>query len=378
MKRAAAASLALFLALSTACGGADGGNGGSTFAAALRLVPADAARGEDGITVTMTSYRNFYTALDAETPRGSQEWIDIQAHAFRDDRISPATGWGFERSALAPLSENWETAGIDPGAFELVVDYGEPPFRVGIALGTFDPQKLVRSVPSCDGCEADLDRSDHSGVAVLAWGDDPLRVDLRRRLAPPFWDNLGRGGAFAAKKSYLVHAVHRRDIEYVLDAAGRRPNKLAPASQSGTLGGEPVFAAMAAEMDRLNVINAFLTDVLDGQRLEFDPNQPPQADGEPLREYVAIGVGQGLDRDGVFAVIIIAHDKDADAKANVDLLKDRFEQATSVTSSRPWRDIYEVESVFQSGKLVIARVRGQGAVGWLDFYIRQDPLLLLK
>jgi hypothetical protein len=193
---------------------------------------------------------------------------------------------------------------------------------------------------------------------VLTWGD-PLHLNLEQRLKPPLFDALGRAGAFSGTETALVHAFDVEDVAATLATLdGEEPG----------LEDEDDFALLAAALDEQETVNGHLTDNVAAQGQGDDGSVA-------LRPYSAIAAGQGVDEEGLFLVIALAHENEADAAENASRLQERIAGATSQVSGQPWADLFADVEARAEGRIMVAVLRGEGARLWDQFLVQADPLL---
>src|SRR5690606_8669030 len=96
------------------------------------------------------------------------------------------------------------------------LEAGEPPDRLVAMRGAFDPDGFASRLAACGEC-APADVSEHRGWPVYGWGEESGQ-DLGRRLQPPLFDHLGRGGRFALSDHLNARTPGRDAIHAVIDA----------------------------------------------------------------------------------------------------------------------------------------------------------------
>jgi hypothetical protein len=199
---------------------------------------------------------------------------------------------------------------------------------------------------------------------------------LDKRLSPPAFDQLGRGGRIAVTDQYVFRADWTDGINQLLG------------TYKGThsLASNPDYVLAAKSIVRLSGVNAYITNETQGPdqaakaiATSADPKLYETAwtpgPREPLLvPYTVVAAGGGLDKNGqLFTCIALVHASEQDAKQNADLLKQRIANARRVTG-RYWSS--EIPSVQTTVVGRVLEVKLPGAVIGARFLYQQDPLLL--
>ena len=135
---------------------------------------------------------------------------------------------------------------------------GEPPYVLEVASGRIDPEATESSLSRCTECE-EPEIHEHRGVEFYSWGDD-LRPNLDKRLQPPVFDELGRGGRIAVLDSLVLRTLWTQGMRSLIDAYRNNRDSLAD---------DPDLALAAGELQSLGVYSAILFG--DVERFTFGP-----------------------------------------------------------------------------------------------------------
>lgn len=96
-----------------------------------------------------------------------------------------------------------------------------------------------------------------------------------------------------------------------------------------------------------------------------------------LRPYQVFATSAGADEDGPYMALVLVHADADSANQDAKLLPDRLEATQPILSSEftVADSVKEVESRVE-GKILMAKLRGDAAHGWLDAILRNDPLFI--
>ena len=146
---------------------------------------------------------------------------------------------GFVESALRLLGRHQYLA-FDVRNIDQSITAGVPPGQLEVVGGRFDPEATDKALKACSECEAPL-HEEHRGVPFYSWGEDFV-VDVKRRFAPPAFDQLGRGGRIAVQDRYVFYTVETPGMKDLIEASVGRRRSLADVEE---------FAILAKEMSDL-------------------------------------------------------------------------------------------------------------------------------
>ena len=103
-------------------------------------------------------------------------------------------------------------------------------------------------------------------------------------------------------------------------------------------------------------------------RLETEPLLVP---------YDAFATGAGRDSRGQYMVVVLVHPSERSARRNVDLLRQRIDEARSLWVDQPWGDFFDEIELRSEGVVLLGRLRCERTRSlWLQFILNRDLLLL--
>ena len=272
--------------------------------------------------------------------------------------------------------------GFDIGDMEQSILAGEPPYVLEVASGRIDPEATERSLSRCTECE-EPKIHEHRGVEFYSWGDD-LRPNLAKRLHPPAFDELGRGGRIAVLDSLVLRTLWTQGMRSLIDAYRNNRDSLAD---------DPDLALAAGELQSLGVYSAILFG--DVERFTTNPldsllSAEEQAQLEKMRaelgmeaedtpdEFSALGAGVAKDADGFLTILVFVYE-DADvANSNVQGLEEMLANGQSIATGQPWTEYFPQSGVWSDGRALIARLRTERPGIWLQVVFNNENLLLPK
>ena len=259
------------------------------------------------------------------------------------------------------------------------------PAPLEVVRGRFDPQAADKALESCSECPAPS-REEHGGVTYYSWGED-YAGDTDMKFAPPAFDTLGRGGRIGVLDEYVFRTLGTSEMKALIDANLNEVPSLADVEE---------FRLRAGGMFHLGAYVMFLSDdvevwELDGlARLSLGEGAS-QEDiekvkqnlvelGPRLRPYEAYAIGAGGNvEDGPYMALVLVHADGASAEENAGLLRRRIEEGSS-TYNGLWSDNIDVGrlEINAEGGVLMAKLRGDLARGWLDWVYRRDGLILYE
>ena len=269
--------------------------------------------------------------------------------------------------------------GFDIGDMEQSILAGEPPYVLEVASGRIDPEATERSLSRCTECE-EPKIHEHRGVEFYSWGDD-LRPNLAKRLHPPAFDELGRGGRIAVLDSLVLRTLWTQGMRSLIDAYRNNRDSLAD---------DPDLALAAGELQSLGVYSAILFG--DVERFTTNPldsllSAEEQAQLEKMRaplgmdtpdEFSALGAGVAKDADGFLTILVFVYE-DADvANRNVQGLEEMLANGQSIATGQPWTEYFPQSEVWSDGRALIARLRTERPAIWLQVVFNNENLLMPK
>ncbi len=267
---------------------------------------------------------------------------------------------------------------------------GLPP-RVYEALrGQFDPQAAAQQIAAWDQRKQDpgngcpdcppTQTASFNGVPYYSWGDD-FAAGIRFRLAPPAFDQLGRGGRVAVEPQLVLRALWTEGLQQMIAASQGGPSLAANAD----------FRLAAESLERLGTFGAFFTtrtqgpdqaaaalatgDLKPEERTKIGTAWNPPAGTPVLAPYTLIAAGVGQGQDGQpFTGIVLVHASELAAQQNAALLPQRIAQTSSLANGQPWSSLLPHVQTSVSGRALLVTLADTG-IG-PEFLLRNDPLLL--
>lgn len=355
-------------AMAAACGGGDSSGGAAcdatpaTFASTLACIP-DTAGARQELYLTRAHPLDFYLDLT-------------------NARMPPLTVLGVGFNYGSHSNNDLLTAqGLEWDDFAFFADGGIPPNRFSVARGRFNAAQLEQKVATCSNCPVAAERTDYGGSHYFTWGD-PLKVNVSARLAPPFFDELGRGGAMSFNDRYILRGSSTDLIKGMIDVAKGKAG----------LGKDPDYTAIVRQADSHKLDQIFITNQVQGPA---GPNALPDlgssADAAALGSawnppdsvtvllpYTILAVGQGEDSMGSYGLVILVHPSTSAASENASRLEKRIAQGKSAISTRTWASLFTSVEAKADGKLTVATLRGPGAHSLVSVLVARDPLFLFR
>ena len=262
---------------------------------------------------------------------------------------------------------------------------GTPPGMLKVARGRYDPGATERALDACSECPPPL-RVEHMGVLFYSWGED-LTWDLRMRFSPPVFDGFGRGRRIAVQDDYVFRTVETPGMKALIEARVGERSSLADVEEFRLLAGGmtdlDAYSVMFTDQTQWAVeMNAGLIaailgessseEAMDRLRQELGLDQPQQ---NLLRPYQALATGQGKDDNGIYMALVLVHANSKAAEDNVDLLRQRIAETSSLLTNQPWNEMVDSMEIRSEGRVLLARLYGRIAPNWATWFGQRDPLL---
>jgi hypothetical protein len=191
------------------------------YQALLGLIPDnEATRQYAGIT----NYALLHALYGIEPPAEPADEEAWQAYIGQDawDEVSDNTpvAWLVSRPTFLSRVDRQDTffLGTYLGyrGVELEVSAGAPPEVYEALYGEFEPDAALAAIDDCAVCAGPA-MAQHAGVTYYSWGDD-FQQDLRVRLHPPVFDQLGRGGHYVLDPEHVFRALWEEGLIAMIDA----------------------------------------------------------------------------------------------------------------------------------------------------------------
>ncbi len=257
------------------------------------------------------------------------------------------------------------------------VSAGWPPINVSIVKGRFNPEMSRQAL--AESAKDDPPSTEiYNENTIYGWGGDN-EINLGKRLSPPAYDMLGRGGRFVFQDNYAFRTNQTSTIKLVLDAQKGKHVSLAEVSE---------FSLIAKELFSHGAMSAYLTNQTQSFEITRDllaaSSQSGVQDvdeyfskGPILLPYQTIGLAIAKDKKGPFALIILVHTDEKTAEENASLLQQRINQTSSFITSINWTTMFTNTSVTNRGRVLTAKLYGPDiGRNWLAWYFNHDPLIL--
>ena len=156
----------------------------------MKLIPLTE---ESRSTMWFNDYGLAREANGIQAPAEDASAEDLEEYLRELGSTGLAAGpWisGFTRESMAQLEQKYLGFGVVD--VERSILAGEPPYTLEAVSGRFDPETTGASLAACAECDKP-EIQEHLGVKFYSWGED-YKPDLKKRLQPPAYDVLGRGG----------------------------------------------------------------------------------------------------------------------------------------------------------------------------------------
>jgi hypothetical protein len=245
------------------------------------------------------------------------------------------------------------------------------PVGYDIAFGQFDPKQTADALAVCECEQPDI--RVHNGTAFYSWGPDGA-PDLRQRLAPPMYDNLGRGPRLLVQDGEAYYTVADAAIQQIIDASNGDIPSLA--DDAGYIGAVRWMAALGS-MSTMSFksIGLSLPEI---EGLEaLPPAYLDAVNSAPLlRKFDSVAIGTGYDGQRKFSAVVIANPDAAAAAENAGLLEQRLREGHHAAGVR-WADATELTEIDVQGRFVVARLYFNMAVN-LEFQLLTLPTLTIS
>ena len=388
----AVAAVLLLAAAFAACGGGQSATDDASglppqgpFLALMNLIPLNE---ESRAFISFNNYAKAREANSIQAPAEDASDEDLEEYLFGLFSLDTPTGlaagpWisGFSRQSIEQL-ERRTYLSFDIGDMEQSILAGEPPYVLEVASGRIDPEATERSLSRCTECE-EPKIHEHRGVEFYSWGDD-LRPNMDKRLHPPAFDELGRGGRIAVLDSLVLRALWTQGMRSVIDAYRNNRDSLAD---------DPDLARAAGELQSLGVYSAILFGNV--ERFTFGPlysllSAEERAQLEKTRaelgmeaedaqdEFSALGAGVAKDADGFLTILVFVYEDEDVANRNVQGLEEMLANGQSIATGQPWTEYFPQSEVWSDGRALIARLRTERPSIWQGIVSNNENLLMPK
>ena len=259
---------------------------------------------------------------------------------------------GFTRESMAQLEQKYLGFGV--GDVERSILAGEPPYTLEAVSGGYGPETTDASLAACAECDKP-ETQEHLGVKFYSWGED-YKPDLKKRLQPPAYDVLGRGGRIAVLDSVVFRALGTAGMRSLIRTYGGNGDSLADDSD---------LALAAGALQNLGVYSALVAGDVEKFTGPLDS----------LDRYIVLGAGVAKDADGFVTILVFVYEDDGAASRNVQDFEERLANGRSMLTGQPWTEYFPEGEVWNDGRALIARLRTEHPRIWEQMVLSVDSLL---
>jgi hypothetical protein len=324
-----------------------------------------------------------WTALLATIPDtpSTRAFVTISDHdaAQRARALDPdaVIVVGSERSGARNPADApaWRAGlGFDVNDVDLDIEAGEPPQRFDALAGRFDADTIAAAVRSDPEWSPELETDEHLGIPYYRWGEDHQQDLSRRDAVRP----LGRGGRLAVVDDTVLWTHWTEGIELMIATVqGEQPSlaEVEPVARiARALEEHGGFSAhLAADVSRFDIGHTAIADLARG---DLPDDVLERLEGAPaLVPYAVLGAGVGVDEDGWYQIIALAHTDEEQAEANAAQLDVVLAEGLSVANGRPWVEIVEAWTITTEGTVTVAVLRTDARNLWSQIVLSPDLVL---
>ncbi|NVL91365.1 MAG: hypothetical protein HWN69_10355, partial [Desulfobacterales bacterium] len=238
-------------------------------------------------------------------------------------QIASATficGIGMSISSISENPIRYENVGFGPQNVDIDVGITLGASQIEIILGSFSLGAINEAIDRLDESTKPV-RTKYKGVDILDWGGSSIHLD--RKLAPPVYDHLGRGGVIAIQADCIMRALEMEIIKQMIDARKGDIPRLADNND---------FVMITDALAEMGARNLYLS----GDVPSFETYRGLQEsvnttlmgamwEAELLDKYSVSGSGTGEDELGHYLSAVLVFDDSETAGANVEKLTNRVE-----------------------------------------------------
>lgn len=269
--------------------------------------------------------------------------------------------------------EQLHNLGLGFWSIEQEVEAGHPPDIIDILKGHFNPENTWQTL-AVSAKDDPPSTETYGGNTIFCWGKDH-EINLIKRLTPPVYDYLGRGGRFVIQNDYVFRSFTTAGIKLLLDTQNDEHTSLFDVSEYRLMARElssqgAIAAILSNQTQNLDDVRRRLTEQYDIQQVDDLLAQEPR-----LVRYETIALGYAKDDKGFYSLIILVHENSQAAAKNVSLLSQRIEETNSLYGS-PWASMISSSSISSDGRVLTAKLYGNISRNWLNWYYLPDPLVL--
>ena len=286
---------------------------------------------------------------------------------------------GFTRESMAQLEQKYLGFGV--GDVERSILAGEPPYTLEAVSGGYGPETTDASLAACAECDKP-ETQEHLGVKFYSWGED-YKPDLKKRLQPPAYDVLGRGGRIAVLDSVVFRALGTAGMRSLIRTYGGNGDSLADDSDlalaAGALQNLGVYSALVAgDVEKFTGPVDSLLSPEERAQLQKTRDQLQMEAGTTSDRYSVLGAGVAKDADGFITILVFVYEDEGAASRNVQDFEERLANGRSMLTGQPWTEYFPEGEVWNDGRALIARLRTEHPRIWEQMVLAVDSLLWHK
>jgi len=266
----------------------------------------------------------------------------------------------------SPIKRN--NVGFGPLDVDMDLTSGTPAYTFEIVKGRYDPQRTAEALANQPVMAREIYATQlYKNVIIHSWAEVPYRVE--NRLAAPVFDRNARALPIAVADGYVFRYNAVEGVKAMIDLRGGE-KAVVGGMVIHSLASAPEYGLLANMSERLGAFSIYLSD-----RGKTPSDYPGKGfEHTPLlRHYTTMAIGTGTDEEGLYVTVILAHETVDSASQNVELLRRRINETSSLRTGEPWRHTVEVLDIHAEGTLLVARLRGVEADAILHF---NEPFLL--
>ncbi len=349
---------------------------GGPFFDLMKLIPLT----EDSRSIlSFNGYRLAREANGIQAPAEDASDQDLEEYLRELGSTGLAAGpWisGYTRESMTQLEQKYLGFGVVD--VERSILAGEPPYTLEAVSGRFDPETTDASLAACAECDKP-EVQEHLGVKFYSWGAD-YTPDLKKRLQPPAYDVLGRGGRIAVLDSVVFRTLGTAGMRSLIRTYGGNRDSLAD---------DPDLALAAGALQKLGAYSALLvgdverfTDPLDSllsaeeqAQLQKMRDQLQMEAGTTSEKYSVLGAGVAKDSDGFVTILVFVYEDEGAASRKVQDFEERLANGQSMLTGQPWTEYFPESEVWNDGRALIARLRTEHPRIWEQIVMAVDSLL---
>ena len=349
---------------------------GGPFFDLMKLIPLT----EDSRSIV--SFNDYGLAREAngiQAPAEDASDQDLEEYLRELGSTGLAAGpWisGFTRESMAQLEQKYLGFGV--GDVERSILAGEPPYTLEAVSGRFDPETTGASLAACAECDKP-EVQEHLGVKFYSWGED-YKPDLKKRLQPPAYDVLGRGGRIAVLDSVVFRTLGTAGMRSLIRTYGGNGDSLADdpdlALAAGALQNLGVYSALlAGDVERFTDPLGSLLSPEERAQLQKMRDQLQMEAGTTSEKYSVLGAGVAKDSDGFVTILVFVYEDEGAASRNVQDFEERLANGRSMLTGQPWTEYFPEGEVWNDGRALIARLPTERPRIWEQMVLSVDSLL---